>query len=137
MRFCGEIQQYGADFWRYRIFGSFRCDNLLCRIPDGEEVLNWSEHHHLHIGFFIGIAGAGWTAVQMAMHSGGGITYSLLVTIAGFCYALDDAFWHFYGWKTPFHRLECFLKKFWFWQRFSDWLDKYLFKKGGENVYKP
>ena len=85
--------------------------------------------HHLYIG--LGIAGLGGTGIVLSLgpHNLQVITWSIVVSIAGLGYALDDALQHWLGWNTLFHRLDTWLKKFWLYQRACDWLNKTFFKR--------
>ena len=91
--------------------------------------MNWQTMHHLYIGSGMGFVGLAWLIIALPLRDLRSITWSLIVVIGGFTYALDDAFQHWLGWNTPFHRLDVFLKKFWLYQRICDWLDRRFFKK--------
>jgi len=91
--------------------------------------MNWKTLHHLYVGCGIGGLGIAWLFIALPLHSLPSITYALLMTIGGFAYAVDDAFQHWKGWNTPFHRLDVLLKKMGWWKKLCDWLEKKFFKK--------
>jgi len=114
----------------HRFFDSSGSWDLLCRIPDGEEAIDWGRLHHLHYGIFGGLISAVAGMAGLFTHNLDLAGWSALTGVLMFGWAFDSLLAEKWGVNTPASRLDRWLLKFWVYDRLKKWVNK-IFKKDG------
>lgn len=84
--------------------------------------MNWDYPlHHLYLGFGIATICLLVVAYAFARRKLKVVGIGLLGALLAIGYALDDVCQHLFGWKTPVHRLDIWLKKI---LKIEEWIKK-------------
>lgn len=91
-----------------------------------KERMEWERLHHLYIGIFGGSVCLAGVGIALAYRSLTVVGYLLGGAILLLSWAFDDLLYHLKGWKTPCWWIEQFLRKFGWWRKLEDFLNRLI-----------